>query len=575
MRPRHPQRATAPALLLACLALPTLCGCGVLGPKKHWTAPVLADPNGDALGSLNMTVAEDEYLAAVALEAKGCCRCVDHYYRAADRSWKAIGRQLAAGRCTSARAAELYQSSVTGLVSSGQRFGRWQPGQGMRVKTTSGVCCVPCEFHGFSWRPEAFQRLEPVGDYHSPNLTNTFRSDGLGVPVVVARECGSRDPFVHSDTPFAATVLLESDEPAGPGRLVFYNPLRHATACVNRRAAPLARDPSAPFAYAHQGEDDRLWLENFIRPGASGASDGLFMLEPYQPGKIPVVFVHGLLSEPSTWSDLANELRNRPGFDQRYQWWAFQYASGEPFLASAEVLRSQLQAVRQKHDPLGQDPALSQMVLVGHSMGGLIAKLQVTHSGDQLWRSVATAPLDSVRTTPQTRDNLRRSFFFSPTDSVSRVVFIGAPHAGSSWARRPVGLLGSALVEESPETVEVHTQLVRDNPGLFRDELQSRLPTSVDLLKPESELLAATARLCFSPRVRLHSVIGNDQSAWSLEPTDGVVNVSSSSLAGVHSELVVDAPHNGLHRNPETVEEIARILGEHARVADAVAFRPK
>lgn len=574
MRPRTPQRATAPALLLACLVLLTVCGCGILGPKKHWTAPTLADPNGDALGSLDITVAEDEYLAAVALDAKGCCRCVDHYYRAADRSWKAIGRQLAAGRCTSTRAAQLYRSSVTGLVSSGQRFGRWQPGQGMRVKTPSGVCCVPCEFHGFSWRPEAFQRLEPVGEYESPNLTRTFQSEGLGVPLVVARECGLRDSFVHHNTPFAATVLLESKASDGPGKLVFYNPLRHATACVCRRPVPLARDPTAPFAYAHQNED-RQWLENFIRPGTPGSRDGLFMLEPYQPGKIPVVFVHGLLSEPSTWDDLANELRNRPGYNERFQWWAFEYGSGEPFLSSAEALRTQLEAVRQKHDPLGNDPTLSQIVLVGHSMGGLIAKLQVTHSSDRLWQSVATAPIESVITSPSTRAELRRSFYFSPNNGVARVVFIGTPHAGSSLARRPLGLLGSALVEVPPEAAEVHLQLVRDNPGLFRDELRNRLPTSVDLLKPGSELLAATARLCFSQRVQLHSVVGNDPGAWGAEPSDGVVNVASASLHGVRSELVVEARHNGLHHNPETVEEIARILGEHARATPELARRAR
>lgn len=113
------------------------------------------------------------------------------------------------------------------------------------------------------------------------------------------------------------------------------------------------------------------------------------MLEPYQRNKIPVVFTHGLLSDPFTWAEMLNELRSRPGISERYQFWAYEYPTEQPFLASAANLRSQLKLLQQSLNPGQTDTALSQMVLVGHSMGGLIAKLQITQSQDLLWRTVS------------------------------------------------------------------------------------------------------------------------------------------------------------------------------------------
>ena len=142
------------------------------------------------------------------------------------------------------------------------------------------------------------------------------------------------------------------------------------------------------------------------------------MFEPYQPGKIPLVFVHGLLSDPFTWANLANEIRARPDVLQRYQLWAYEYATGEPFLKSAAVLRRQLHEVQLQMDPSGSDAALSGVVLIGHSMGGLVSKLQVTYSGNQLWESVSCLPFESIVTTPATRMDLAESFFFDPSPIV-------------------------------------------------------------------------------------------------------------------------------------------------------------
>jgi pimeloyl-ACP methyl ester carboxylesterase len=337
--------------------------------------------------------------------------------------------------------------------------------------------------------------------------------------------------------------------------------------CVANRPVALARDITAPLAYASLG-NDREWITDFLQPGTNNAKDGLMMIEPYQPGKIPVLMVHGLLSDPSTWADLANELRAHPDLNDRYQWWAFRYASGEPFLRSAGELRRQLVEVRETYDPQRRDPALSQIVVVGHSMGGLIAKLQVTESGDRLWNSTAKIPLASVRTSEQTRQQLQSEYFFRPSSDITRVVFIGTPHQGSVWAQRPVGRIASAMVETPPEREAQFKQVMRDNPGASRNISDGRFPTSIDLLKPSNELLVATAQLPYSDRVRVHSIIGTRRTTWKGEPSDGVVPVSSARLLNVTSEKLVDEVHTDLQRNPESVAEVIRILRIHLAERD-------
>jgi hypothetical protein len=291
------------------------------------------------------------------------------------------------------------------------------------------------------------------------------------------------------------------------------------------------------------------------------------MLEPYQAGKIPLLLIHGLFSDPMTWMDLANELLAESDLYERYQIWAFRYPTGSGFFEQAAELREQLQVARALLDPMGADPALSQMVLMGHSMGGLVAKLQVTDSSDLLWSSVARVPIDAVTATLKVRSELERTLFFSPQPFISQVVFIGTPHDGSGAAMRLTGRLASGLVTFSQARNQDWDQLMRDNPGAFDPRLKDRPPTSVDLLEPANPLLGAMRQLRFSSCVRLHSIIGTG--GWSLQhgPSDGIVPVTSARHHGVESEFFVESRHARLHRDQQTVAEVKRILRLHAASA--------
>jgi len=204
-------------------------------------------------------------------------------------------------------------------------------------------------------------------------------------------------------------------------------------------------------------------------------------------------------------------------------------------------------------------------VLIGHSMGGLLARLQTIYSYDILWRHAARQPLESVSTSPDVRIRMEHDFFFDPSPLVSRVVFIGTPHGGATAARRLIGRFASSLVEPFGAEKPRYQQLMDQNRDVFYGYLQKGPPTSIDLLEPSNPLLQAIAQMPFRRGLQRHSIIGTGGMPLDGEPSDGVVAVSSARQVAVCSELFVPARHMQLHRDPVTLAELGRILREHAR----------
>jgi hypothetical protein len=188
----------------------------------------------------------------------------------------------------------------------------------------------------------------------------------------------------------------------------------------------------------------------------------------------------------------------------------------------------------------------------------------VTYSGDTVWQAAATQPFNTIITDPATRADLAAAFFFQPSPDVSRVIYIATPHRGSSEASRLVGRVSSAMIQERPLWQSRHAQLARDNPCAFREEVQRRIPTSVDLLEPDSLILQSTERLPYRQGVALNTIVGDYRWANSWQPSDGVVSTHSARLFGGETEATVEARHTEILRNPETSREVSCILLRHA-----------
>ena len=240
------------------------------------------------------------------------------------------------------------------------------------------------------------------------------------------------------------------------------------------------------------------YLEGFLEPFDTEAKPKLMMVEPYQPGKIPVVFIHGLLSDPMTWVDTANELRAVSDLYRRFQFWGFRYPTGGALLESAADLREKLLLAREVCDPHHQDPALERMVLVGHSMGGLMSRLQVTYSLDILWRQAARQPLEAIRAEPNVRERLRRQFFFDPSPLVTRsCLHRNATPGVNLESGHIIGRLGSNLVRLWPTPS-------RSTADSSTTTATSSIPSFADLPRPVSTYWNRPAR-CWRQWRRCHS----------------------------------------------------------------------
>jgi pimeloyl-ACP methyl ester carboxylesterase len=489
---------------------------------------------------------------------------VDYFFQAAALAAQGITPTGPANQSES-----IYRQALWGLVDSGQRLGRLDPRTGLSV-VHGGQRTVPIRYFGFAWRPSDFSQLS-AADVPTGEIAHRYVRPGLGIPLLGARVAPCEEPFFAPWQPFAVTALLrpvgDVVDPtlSGSHVLELYNPL--AFDCVGWRGGsrPLASDVTAPLA-AIVDEAPRQYLRGFTAPSDVSVRPKLTMLEPYQPGKIPVVFIHGLYSDPITWADMINELRAQRDLYDQYQFWAYRYPTGGDLLSSTAALRRELRLARATCDPHGGDPAFDQMVLVGHSLGGLVAKTQVTSSHEILWRAAAVQPFDALRAPPELEEQLARGFFFDPVCSVKRVIFIGTPHRGSGMASRAAGRLGSLLVNFSTEQDAQYQTLIEQNRDVFKLRLQGRRPTTIALLEPDNPFLDALQRMPINCQVRLHSIIGTGGLNPTDGPSDGVVPVASAEHAG-DSALEVPERHERLHRHPASIAEVSRILRLHAAEA--------
>jgi pimeloyl-ACP methyl ester carboxylesterase len=325
---------------------------------------------------------------------------------------------------------------------------------------------------------------------------------------------------------------------------------------------PLELEPTAALAYQLEGAP--IWdfeIAGFrFADQASIFGDGLLMMHPYRHGRIPVVFVHGTASSPVRWAEMYNELMHDPVIEGRYQFWVFQYNTGQPILYSTMLLRRALTKIINELDPKGTDLTLRRMVVIGHSQGGLLTKLMAIRSGNRFWENVSRDSFEQIELRPETRELLREGMFFEPMPTIKRVIFIATPHHGSFRAtgfalnliRRMVTLPGT-LVSQFQDILKGQQ---------FAHLGVSQLPTSVDNMSPGNPFIRALNDLPIDPGITAHSIIAVLGEGPITGKTDGVVAYESAHIDGVESEKIVRSGHS-TQGHPQTIEEVRRILREH------------
>jgi len=331
---------------------------------------------------------------------------------------------------------------------------------------------------------------------------------------------------------------------------------------------PLAEDLVTPLALRLGQSSVRNYeLLGVVNPELYAAHAGVYAVDPYQPGKVPVVFVQGLWTGPGVWAPMLNALRKDPTLRASCQFWFVLYPSGYPLPLAARSLRQSLREIRQRFDPDGVDSALDQMVILGKSTGGQVVKMLVSPSGDALWHAVFARPLEQIQARPQLRAELADAFFFQPEPYVRRVIFVATGHQGSKLAKRPGVRLGVELIRRNNPLRRICAELDAANgPLVFQPFFRNRTLSSIDGMQPSDPLVVALESQPISPQVMYHSIIANSRGNSRLpieKISDGLVNYSSAHLDGAASECIVSANHM-CEADPEVITEVRRILTLHA-----------
>lgn len=476
------------------------------------------------------------------------------------------------------RACDLYNAALEGCLRIVQDRDTLQPGTTQTIKTANHDCQIEVRLNSEGWHDEDIDHFEFVSDYEVHGLRNHYHNFGLGVPLIAVRKSAegtdAREEYYPRDLSFPVTafmrVNLETTEHnhVQSAVLELHDPLNQPTVTVANRVVPLETDLSTPLAHTLSQpalDDTRLSTLGLLKPYKAEKEQGLYMLEPFQPGKVPVVMVHGLWSSPVTWMEMFNDLRSDPQIRKDYQFWFYLYPSGQPFWFSAAQMREDLARMRQKLDPQGTCPALDQTVLVGHSMGGLVSKLQTVDSGNEFWATLSDKPFTQLAADDELRDGLAQTFFFDPNPSVRRVITIGTPHRGSEFANDTTRWLGRKLIRVPTKLLQGQHQLIARNPDFFRADAPLDVTTSIDSLAPSSPLLPVLLTAHHGSWVKYNNIIGEIPNTgvvklFSSGQGDGVVTLESAKVDNAESQIVVAADHSMVHRHPQSILEVRRIL---------------
>ena len=339
-----------------------------------------------------------------------------------------------------------------------------------------------------TWDPGYFDFLRTPKQVHEKVAHQEARiNDWGGVLVGVYKPADPRKyflPLVGLAVPVTAALDFTPSAP-GAGRvrdatLALYDPTRRTTVRVAGAQRPLAADFGAPLAY-YPEPGLLLGFMAMIRPEKYENRAGLYMLEPYDPDRIPVILIHGLTSIPQMWVPTISAIESDPELRGRYQFWVFAYPTGDPIALSALKLRESLAQVYQLY------PKTKDMVLISHSMGGLLSQMQAVTTRRVLWDDVFQGDADRLYAKVPADNVVKRALIFDANPRVHRIVFICVPHRGSDLATNWIGSFGIGLISLPGKVLGGAMDVVIA--PLKKDVGLKHMPTGINGLSPRSPVL--------------------------------------------------------------------------------------
>ncbi|MDF1710744.1 MAG: alpha/beta hydrolase [Akkermansiaceae bacterium] len=402
--------------------------------------------------------------------------------------------------------------------------------------------------------------LKGIGQRHSV--------PGLGIPLVgwKSTPVGTKRRFEFAPPngiPLNLTTFLDFSTDTPTWRFVYGD--RVPRVKIGKNALPVAIDWSAPGAFYWLMSDlDDVDLIKVFLPTRFTDHAGLFFATPYSKDKIPLVLVHGLNSSPGTYKTLYNDLAGQKWFREKYQALFFSYPTGIAWPYNAAEFRRQMRRARDYAAKQGTLKNWNEMVVVGHSMGGVISHASLIEPGNRFYNASYRRPIGELPISSSTRRAIESVRLYKPLESPSRAIFMAAPHRGSPLAdRQLVTWISSIIRLPKTLTIDLATATLDEITKAIQQGGQTRPPqTSIGTLSPNYKPYKALEASPFRPGLVYHSIIGDRGKGDGKRGSDGIVPYWSSHLDGAKSESIVPAGHS-LTGHPDTIQEILRILRNH------------
>lgn len=516
--------------------------------------------HADRLGG-NKSAQSDEALSAYLESAR-------HAYAYLFFTERTAGQRALEDRQTQVR--DYYNYDIQQVtVGLAQRVsGRSDAGgdQSLRIEQWT----VRADLSAVDWRGRQPETVLPASALRFKGLRSVYRRDGLGAELVadMGHEPSTHAPIADQSKPYSempspsVTTLLrfagaDLEEVLGSRdvRLAAYDPYRTSDVAIAGQDVPLAANYTAGYG---------LWL---ARSGFAtqsiltllGRLQGIdkphiYLMQPYDPNRHIIVMLHGLASSPEAWINVANEVLGDERLRQNYQIWQVYYPTNMPIAANNDAIRQALKTTLDAFDPSRSAVASHNMVIIGHSMGGVIARLMVSSSGSTLWDALTKGDAERAARISRVASRLRPFLVFDPFPGFSEAIFIAAPHRGTAFAANRIGRWVANLVKLPAAALDRFSDVANaiGQQGTSDKGNGSRLiPNSIDNLDASDPFIIAASDLTISSQVGYHSIIARRSATGPLEDSDAIefsgINVQEQTLSFDVIETLSPALHLG-HR---------------------------
>jgi len=544
--------------LLLALAV---AGCGSM-PRDE--GPADASDAAAETYAARQQLAEARRWQQVALGANGTRGEVDDWLNCAASAYKGLRLERPEGPQAAELATACARRFLQLALSSQAR--RWSTGH-TRVQSAT----FEIELRGLSPNLVGRMQLTRARDVSMGVFGGRrYTQPGFGVPIVIrtprCEDAPACDLLPPEGVYRNATAWIEPSRDAKQQvpRLVIADPFAAAALVAGNQSYTFAADTSAAYALgASTSSLRRLSIYGLIGGDAIDRRAGLYMLEDYDPRKRPIVMIHGLGANPLNWARLSNAILGDPELRSRYQVWHIVYRTDAPVLIVRARVHSYLDQAWKALDPEGDDPARIGIVLVGHSMGGVVARMLCVEPGDALWDAAFAVPHQQLPVNAADAARIDSVFHFHAYPGVTRAIFLAAPHHGSPAADAWWARMIRTFVGHRAEEAQVLWHLANEHPEVLKEGVRETYReaqlNSIYTLRVAQPVRLASQSMLPVAGIEYHTIAASLQGEN--PPGDGFVPIDSAMLPGAASMLIVEGDHK-LYENDVAIAEVLRILRE-------------